>query len=139
MRTLNNLTGFIFDLDGTLLDSLWVWSEVDEVFLSRRGLPILPDYAQSIAHLGFADAARYTIDRFGLNETPEQLMQEWYDLARAAYRDRSNRTPKNFCANFVHRVCISRRQPHPNPNWFCPVWIVWASPDCLKISPPSTR
>ena len=27
MRTLNNLTGFIFDLDGTLLDSLWVWSE----------------------------------------------------------------------------------------------------------------
>ena len=96
------------DLDGTLLDSLWVWSEVDEVFLSRRGLPILPDYAQSIAHLGFADAARYTIDRFGLDETPEQLMQEWYDLARAAYRDRVPLKPhaeeflRKLCAQGVH-------------------------------------
>ncbi len=104
MRTLNDLTGFIFDLDGTLLDSLWVWSEVDEVFLSRRGLPILPDYAQSIAHLGFADAARYTIDRFGLNETPEQLMQEWYDLARAAYRDRVPLKP--HAEEFLRKLCV---------------------------------
>ncbi len=104
MRTLNDLTGFIFDLDGTLLDSLWVWSEVDEVFLSRRGLPILPDYAQSIAHLGFADAARYTIDRFGLGETPEQLMQEWYDLARAAYRDRVPLKP--HAEEFLRKLCV---------------------------------
>ena len=117
MRTLNDLTGFIFDLDGTLLDSLWVWSEVDEVFLSRRGLPILPDYAQSIAHLGFADAARYTIDRFGLNETPEQLMQEWYDLARAAYRDRVPLKPyaeeflRKLCAQGVHISAATSSEP----------------------------
>lgn len=117
MRTLNNLTGFIFDLDGTLLDSLWVWSEVDEVFLSRRGLPILPDYAQSIAHLGFADAARYTIDRFGLDETPEQLMQEWYDLARAAYRDRVPLKPhaeeflRKLCARGVHISAATSSEP----------------------------
>ena len=117
MRTLNDLTGFIFDLDGTLLDSLWVWSEVDEVFLSRRGLPILPDYAQSIAHLGFADAARYTIDRFGLDETPEQLMQEWYDLARAAYRDRVPLKPhaeeflRKLCAQGVHTSAATSSEP----------------------------
>ena len=117
MRTLNDLTGFIFDLDGTLLDSLWVWSEVDEVFLSRRGLPILPDYAQSIAHLGFADAARYTIDRFGLDETPEQLMQEWYDLARAAYRDRVPLKPhaeeflRKLCARGVHISAATSSEP----------------------------
>lgn len=117
MRTLNDLTGFIFDLDGTLLDSLWVWSEVDEVFLSRRGLPILPDYAQSIAHLGFADAARYTIDRFGLAETPEQLMQEWYELARAAYRDRVPLKPhaeeflRTLCAQSVHISAATSSEP----------------------------
>ena len=117
MRTLNDLTGFIFDLDGTLLDSLWVWIEVDEVFLSRRGLPILPDYAQSIAHLGFADAARYTIDRFGLAETPEQLMQEWYELARAAYRDRVPLKPHaeeflcKLCAQGVHISAATSSEP----------------------------
>lgn len=102
MRTLSDLTGFIFDLDGTLLDSLWVWSEVDHAFLTQRGLPVLPDYAKSIAHMGFADAARYTIDRFQLDDTPEQLMAEWYGLARAAYRDRVPLKPG--AGDFLHKL-----------------------------------
>lgn len=93
MQILSDFDGFIFDLDGTLLDSLWVWEEVDRTFLTRRGLPVTPDYAKAIAHMGFSDAARYTIDRFNLNETPEQLTTEWYDLARAAYRDRVELKP----------------------------------------------
>lgn len=109
--------GCIFDLDGTLLDSLWVWDEVDTVFLTRRGLPVTPDYGQAIAHLGFADAARYTIDRFGLDETPEQLMQEWYDLARAAYRDRVPLKPhaeeflRKLCAQGVHISAATSSEP----------------------------
>lgn len=103
MQIRSDLTGFIFDLDGTLLDSLWVWSEVDEVFLTRRGLPVTPDYAQAIAHLGFADAARYTINRFGLDESPDRIMEEWYDLARAAYRDRVPLKP--YANEFLHKLC----------------------------------
>ena len=109
--------GCIFDLDGTLLDSLWVWDEVDTVFLTRRGLPVTPDYGQAIAHLGFADAARYTIDRFGLSETPEQLMDEWYSLARAAYRDRVPLKPhaeeflRKLCAQGVHISAATSSEP----------------------------
>lgn len=80
--------GYIFDLDGTLLDSLWVWDEVDEIFLTRRGLTVTPDYKQAVAHMGAANTARYTIERFGLHETPEQIMEEWHTLAFEAYRDR---------------------------------------------------
>lgn len=109
--------GCIFDLDGTLLDSLWVWDEVDTVFLTRRGLPVTPDYGQAIAHLGFADAARYTIGRFGLSETPEQLMDEWYSLARAAYRDRVPLKPhaeeflRKLCAQGVHISAATSSEP----------------------------
>ena len=28
----------LFDLDGTLLDSMYVWSRVDEVFFAARGI-----------------------------------------------------------------------------------------------------
>ena len=30
----------IFDLDGTLLDSLWVWRQVDVDFFAARGLTV---------------------------------------------------------------------------------------------------
>ena len=34
---LKNIEGAVFDLDGTLLDSSWVWEKVDEKFLGDRG------------------------------------------------------------------------------------------------------
>jgi beta-phosphoglucomutase-like phosphatase (HAD superfamily) len=31
---LNNVKAVLFDLDGTLVDSMWVWKEIDIEFLS---------------------------------------------------------------------------------------------------------
>ena len=33
---------YLFDLDGTLIDSNGIWAEVDRTFLARRGYPSLP-------------------------------------------------------------------------------------------------
>ncbi|RSX56122.1 beta-phosphoglucomutase [Bifidobacterium dolichotidis] len=75
----------IFDLDGTLLDSLGVWKKVDEIFLARRGFEVPDDYMQAIAPLQFREVAAYTIERFGLDETEDALMQEWDELAAYQY------------------------------------------------------
>ena len=80
--------GAIFDLDGTLLDSNGVWEQIDKDFLGRRGIPVPEDYVKAIAPLGFHAAAEYTARRFGLPETPEQLMDEWNQMARDAYHNR---------------------------------------------------
>lgn len=75
----------IFDLDGTLLDSMGIWEKIDEDFLGRRGIPVPPDYARAIASIGFRETARYTIERFGLDETEEALLEEWSRMAAEEY------------------------------------------------------
>ena len=75
----------IFDLDGTLLDSMHVWEKIDIDFLFKRGIPVPDDYARTIAALSFQEVARYTIDRFSLETTEEEIMREWREMARHAY------------------------------------------------------
>ena len=75
----------IFDLDGTLLDSMGVWDQVDIDFLNKRGIEVPPDYMTKVSAMQFRQIAEYTIARFGLTDTPEELMQEWDDMASVAY------------------------------------------------------
>ena len=77
--------GAIFDLDGTLLDSMNVWRRIDVEFLARRGFEVPGDYMEAITPLGAGAAADYTIARFGLKERPEDIIEEWLSMAREAY------------------------------------------------------
>ena len=77
--------GAIFDLDGTLLDSMHVWSDIDVAFLKKRGLGVPKGYAETLAPLTFRETAEYTIDLFHLKETPEAVMAEWNHMAVDAY------------------------------------------------------
>lgn len=75
----------IFDLDGTLLDSMGVWDQIDIDSLAKRGIAVPDDYVLKVGSMQFRQIAEYTIARFGLPDTPEQLMAEWDDMAREAY------------------------------------------------------
>lgn len=77
----------IFDLDGTLLDSLRVWKTVDQKFLNRRGFAVPEDYADEICALSPKECARYTISRFGFKETEEELIREWNAPAAFEYEN----------------------------------------------------
>lgn len=77
--------GAIFDLDGTLLDSMDVWVRIDIDFLKKRGIFAPEDYIQALTPLGFYEAAKYTVSRFNLNETPEEVLREWGGMCRRAY------------------------------------------------------
>ena len=41
--------GLIFDLDGTIIDSSWVWDMVDIKFLGDRGFQVPEDYVEAIS------------------------------------------------------------------------------------------
>ena len=79
------MKAYIFDLDGTLLDSMGVWADVDIAFLKKRGIDVPEDYADEITSMGFKEVALYTIDRFKLSDSVDDLLKEWVDLAKDAY------------------------------------------------------
>ncbi len=89
----------IFDLDGTCLDSMWLWEDVDRQFLTKRGIEVPNDYLEAIATMGFKSAAVYTIDRFGFNETPDELMEEWTKMALDRYATEVK--PKKNVVNYL--------------------------------------
>lgn len=82
---LKNIEGAVFDLDGTLVDSSWVWEKVDEKFLGDRGFQVPDDYVDEISPLGAERAAVYTIERFGLNEDKDDIVREWIEMAKKEY------------------------------------------------------
>ena len=84
---MDNIKAVIFDLDGTLLDSMYVWSYVDEEFLHKRGFAVPDFYGRECSHRSFYDTALYTIELFGLDETPEEIMAEWTSLAIKEYSE----------------------------------------------------
>ena len=84
----------IFDLDGTLLDSMDVWKNIDIEFLKKRGIIAPTDYADAIASMSMSEVAAYTIERFALSDSVFSLMQEWNDMAIHAYANTVQMKPR---------------------------------------------
>ena len=83
-----HFTAAIFDLDGTLLDSVWVWREVDRAFFEELGIEEPEDYARAIQGMSFRETAEYTVRRFGLSRTTEAVMDGWMRMTAEAYAHR---------------------------------------------------
>lgn len=86
--------GAIFDLDGTLIDSMGVWETIDIKFLEKRYISLPKDYIEKINSMSFEEVAKYTIKRFNLNESVESLIKEWNDMAVYEYSHNIKLKPK---------------------------------------------
>ena len=78
----------IFDLDGTLIDSMYVWDEINKEFFKRRNLPMLPYYKTDVQGLSIEDVAKHTIDLYGLDENVQDIVKEWKDTAYYYYKNK---------------------------------------------------
>lgn len=82
---LKDIEAIIFDLDGTLVDSMWMWEDIDREFLKERGYDLPPTLQKDIEGMSFHETAQYFIDHFHLTETIEELKVLWNDMAYDKY------------------------------------------------------
>lgn len=82
---IKNFKGAIFDLDGTLLDSMHIWHDVDEEFFSRRNLKVTKEYVDIIKNMHLPAAAVYTKEKYNIKESVEEIVNEWLDLCAQGY------------------------------------------------------
>lgn len=75
----------IFDFDGTLIDSLGVWDDIDRKSFAKRGLNVPAIFADTTAAMNPRQIADYVIKNYGFTDSPEDLMKEWSDMAFDAY------------------------------------------------------
>ncbi len=87
MNMLAGIKAVIFDLDGTLVDSMWMWKSIDKEYLGRFGLSVPPDLAGAIEGMGFSETARYFKERFQLEDSVEQIKKSWNELAWEKYKN----------------------------------------------------
>lgn len=78
----------IFDLDGTLVDSMWIWEQIDIDFLKARGHELPADLQKDIEGCSFTETAQYFKDRFHLEEDLETIKRIWIHMSKAFYSER---------------------------------------------------
>lgn len=77
----------IFDMDGTLVDSMGYWNQLaDEYLVERHIPPLTPALKEESIALTMLESAQLFIREFGLSGTPEQIAGEINALMEAHYR-----------------------------------------------------
>ena len=75
----------IFDLDGSMVDSMWVWKAVDVEYLGRFGITPPDNLQSSIGGMSFSETAFYFKERFQIPDSVDVIKEEWNRMAWDKY------------------------------------------------------
>lgn len=71
------MLGVIFDLDGTILDSMSMWQALDKGFLERHGYTYNPKISEMMLSKSLEDAAALIQEEYNMTMTVEEILEEW--------------------------------------------------------------
>lgn len=86
-QLLQRIRGVILDLDGTLLDSMPLWHEIDLQFLTENGIEPPKNISDIVSKMSITEWAEYFIREFSMPFTPEYVIRRIEEMAETAYRE----------------------------------------------------
>lgn len=79
-------SAFIFDLDGTLLDSMGIWETIGADYLTSRNITDFPeDLATRLKTMSLMEAAEYFIAQYALPQSPQAVCDDINDFIADKY------------------------------------------------------
>ncbi|MDD5945895.1 MAG: HAD family phosphatase [Clostridia bacterium] len=81
------MRNIIFDMDGTLLDSMGMWENLGSLYLTKKGIVPPPDLKEVIENKTLDEAAEYFICDLGLEGNVKGVVQEILSLIRDKYEN----------------------------------------------------
>ncbi len=96
------IRGAIFDVDGTLLDSMPIWNEAGARYLGKLGILPEPGLAQTLFPLSFEEGAAYLNEHYSLGKSVSSVMQGISDIIEDFYRYEVS--PKPGAAAFLQEL-----------------------------------
>lgn len=92
----------IFDVDGTLLDSMYIWENLGEMYLEGQGLTPPPDLREQLRVMTLPQAAQYFISYYRFPKSVQQVVDDICAIIDAEYRDRVQLKPG--AADYLKRL-----------------------------------
>ena len=82
---MTNIKGVIFDVDGTLLDSMPIWENMASDYLIEQGVTPRPDLCEDLFALGGHEIPKYFQVEYGLRQSAETIQRGMYKLLEDFY------------------------------------------------------
>jgi len=96
---LNNIKACIFDMDGTLIDSMSLWYDIDVAYFKKYNKILPDDYQTKIEGLSVIETAIFTKENYGFDISIDYMIDEWNQMAYEQYANRIEFKP--FAKNFL--------------------------------------
>lgn len=81
----DGISAVIFDMDGTLVDSMWVWRDIDNEYLKNHGLTNDLLHEEGIEGMSFHETAVYFKKYYGIKDDVETIKDQWNEMAYERY------------------------------------------------------
>ena len=92
----------LFDLDGSLVDSMWMWQDIDIEYLGRFDLSVPEGLSSEIEGMSFSETAEYFKTRFQIPDTIQKIKDDWNQMAWDKY---TNQVPLKAGAREFVECC----------------------------------
>lgn len=76
----------IFDMDGTLLDSMTHWRRLVWQYMERHAIPASPQLEEKLTHMRTGEAVNYLYDHYSIPLSRQELWKELYSYILPSYQ-----------------------------------------------------